>query len=211
MCKNKFNKFKNKTNTKEVITEDNYKRIVIKRMIICCWVLLAMCFIIKIFGYDIFNIICEDETFLSICNFIDSSVIYYISAFIQFVGSTLLMYLSISDKRVPYFILSIIVVWAYKLLVEFNVITMNMIVYLVLDYAILFLLLYLFSRKLKLSLLATLLNIVFVVISAIVKNLGLNGFIISSYSINLIYSIDYYIMIVLYFLYSKSLKNKKEI
>lgn len=37
---------------KEVVTEDNYKQIVLKRMIIICWVILFVCFIIKIFGGD---------------------------------------------------------------------------------------------------------------------------------------------------------------
>lgn len=195
---------------KEVVTKDNYKLKTLKRMIILCWSLLGICFIIKILGGNFFNIVCKDERFLRFCNFIDNSVFYYISAFIQFVASSMLIYLAISNKRIKIFLPSIIVVWAYKMLVEFNIIKINIGIYVALDYLILFLLMWICSGKPLKSIISVILNIVFVVISAITKNLFLGNFIITSYTINLIYAIDYYIMIVLYYLYSKYRNIKKE-
>lgn len=195
---------------KEVVTKDNYKLKTLKRMIILCWSLLGICFIIKILGGNFFNIVCKDEKFLRFCNFIDNSLFYYISAFIQFVASSMLIYLAISNKRIKIFLPAIIVVWAYKMLVEFNIIKINIGIYVAFDYLILFLLMWICSGKPLKSIISVILNIVFVVISAITKNLFLGNFIITSYTINLIYAIDYYIMIVLYYLYSKYRNIKKE-
>ena len=45
----------------------------IKRVIIVCWVALAICFVIKLFGGNFFQIICENETFIAICEFCDNN------------------------------------------------------------------------------------------------------------------------------------------
>ena len=44
-----------------VVTEDNYKQVVLKRMIALCWVLLGVCFVVKIFGGNFFAFVGESE------------------------------------------------------------------------------------------------------------------------------------------------------
>ena len=63
---------------KVATNEDNYKEIVLKRAINLCWFLLFVCFIIKIFGGNFFNIVCEKENFVKLCNYIDSRWLYYL-------------------------------------------------------------------------------------------------------------------------------------
>ena len=74
---------------KLVVNEDNYKRIVLKRMIIVCWILLAICFGIKLFGGNFFNIICTNEKFIEVCNFIDNTAWFHVISFIFFYSSTM--------------------------------------------------------------------------------------------------------------------------
>ena len=49
----------------------------IKRVIIVCWGALALCFIIKLFGGNFFQIICENETFIAICDYADKNLWCY--------------------------------------------------------------------------------------------------------------------------------------
>ena len=49
----------------------------IKRAIILCWVLLAVCFAIKLFGGNWFEIVCANEHFIKFCDFIDRAYINY--------------------------------------------------------------------------------------------------------------------------------------
>ena len=44
----------------------------IKRVIIGAWITLALCFVIKLFGGNFFNIICENENFIAVCNYADN-------------------------------------------------------------------------------------------------------------------------------------------
>ena len=52
---------------KKIITPENYKEIMLKRGIISCWILLAICLIIKICGGNYFAIVCNSENFINFC------------------------------------------------------------------------------------------------------------------------------------------------
>ena len=69
---------------KVVITRENYRQIMLKRAIISCWVILVVCFIIKLFGGNFFAIVCNDEKFIKVCEFINNSVIKYIIYYLLF-------------------------------------------------------------------------------------------------------------------------------
>ena len=44
----------------------------LKRVIIVCWIALAICFGIKLFGGNLFEIMCSNENFIKVCNYADN-------------------------------------------------------------------------------------------------------------------------------------------
>lgn len=78
---------------KIVITKDNYSKIMLKRAIILCWVLLAICFIMKLFGSNLFNIVIENEKFNSFCVYVDTKFLplFVISVIYNVVLGTLMV------------------------------------------------------------------------------------------------------------------------
>lgn len=191
------------------ITEDNYKEIILKRAIILCWVLLAICFAIKIFGGNFFEIVCTNEKFIKVCEFINNSWIYSLLAYISFTSTSLLLLLIVRENKKFFtrntliFWLVVSIYWIFKLLVELEIIKLSVTVMSFIDYPILWLLLFLFTKKPLKSIFAVVLMILFTFISVFVKNIGLTNKITDSALITLIFMIDYYIMLILTFLYSK--------
>ena len=70
---------------KVAITRENYRQIILKRAIIACWVILIVCFIIKLFGGNFFNIISNNERFIQLCKFIDNTWLYYVVGYINYI------------------------------------------------------------------------------------------------------------------------------
>ena len=54
----------------------------LKRVIIVCWIALAISFGIKLFGGNLFEIMCNDENFIKVCEYADNHfwAFYIISA-----------------------------------------------------------------------------------------------------------------------------------
>lgn len=193
----------------KVVTEDNYKEIVLKRAIILCWIMLAICFVIKIFGGNFFNIVCNNEKFIEVCEFFDNSWIYSLLAYISFMLTSILLLIIVRDdkrlftKNTLLFIIVVSIYWIFKLLVELEYIKLSVVVMSFIDYPVLYLILLLFTKKPLKSVIAVILMVVFTMISVFIKNIGLTNKITNSSLITLIFMLDYYIMLILTFLYSK--------
>lgn len=197
---------------KLVVNEDNYKRIVLKRMIIVCWILLAICFGIKLFGGNFFSIVCTNETFVKVCNFIDNTAWFHVISFIFFYSSTMLYFLAVCGKskfnKYEFAFSSIVLILMY--LIRF--ISLNIALFT--DIIGMFLIPMLFRKdkiwkRFLICLFGFILFNVFQILSMVIKNLGIS---IIDYGclISVIFSIDYFIMLILYYLYVNIL-NKKEV
>ena len=46
----------------------------LKRVIVVCWIALAICFGIKLFGGNLFEIMCENENFIKVCEYADNNL-----------------------------------------------------------------------------------------------------------------------------------------
>ena len=186
----------------------------IKRVIIVCWVALAICFLIKLFGGNFFQIICENQTFIAICEFCEKNIaIYCIVACISSIINTTIMDLAICCKTkfnlCEFLILaiSVCVGAVFKILV-------NRTTGMIFDVVNLIILPCIFSiktpRRHWFAILGNALLIIFQLISMFVKNISF-GFVASNgMLISIIYSIDVIIMLVLYYLYANLLRLKKE-
>ena len=187
----------------------------IKRVIIVCWVALALCFIIKLFGGNFFQIICENQTFIAICDYADKS--WIISYLIGATNTLICLYfftLAICGKT-KFEIWELLVVIA-TVFIGTAVKRLNVIIGLCFDVWQFIAMPLVFIRKdIKTKwwviLLANALLFVFQAISMFIKNLGFG--ILSNTNgvlINLIFTIDVFLMIILYYLYSILIKYKKE-
>ena len=47
----------------------------LKRVIVVCWIALAICFGIKLFGGNLFEIMCENENFIKVCEYADNNLL----------------------------------------------------------------------------------------------------------------------------------------
>lgn len=196
--------------------DKDYKEIILKRAIILCWVLLIICFIIKLCGGNYFNIMCNNENFIKFCNFIENSIIKYIIYLFSFIFSSYLLLkivkpdFKILSLKSLLFLICCIIVWAFKLLIELNIFTINTLIVNILDFVILYVLLVIFTKRPLLSIFAVILLFVFSIISSLVKGIGIDSSITDNYFVAQIFLIDYYLMLVLSVLYSKKIQIKKK-
>lgn len=200
---------------KETITKDNYKEKTLKRAIIVCWILLAICFVVKICGGNFFNIVCNNENFIKFCNYCDTSFIRYVIYFAYFMfESTILLLIirpdiKVKSKRFLFYSLCVFMFWIIKILYEKGIIVINVVLATIIPLLVLFVLLFAFSKRPFMSLFVVLYELLLATLSSIVKNISTTGSITDSLLMTVIFFIDYFIALVLTMLYSKSLYNKK--
>lgn len=200
--------------TKKRITKDNYQEVTLKRSIIACWIILIICFVIKLFGGNFFEIVCNSNGFITVSNFIESTILFDI---IQFISFTLSSYLivkaidfGISKRKLLIFLIICWIFWIVKELVKFGIIYIDVSIQVVLEFAVLYIAcLVTCNTKSKLKLrifkpmLFILLLLIFSLVSVFVKNIGYKESLNDSFLTGFIFMIDYYIMIALTYLYQK--------
>ena len=175
----------------------------LRRVIIISWISLALCFVIKIFGGNFFEIMSDNPKYKALCEYADTHL--WLDFFVSFISS---MYCE------SLYLLSIIQQYKFKkwqFLICLISVTLSSSIK-IFSYSFgwifdiwLFLLLpiCLLGKNYKKywhTIIAFLLTLSFQFISLIVKNIGdIN--IAETYFIGIIYSIDVYIMALLYYLY----------
>lgn len=201
---------------KTKITENNYKQIVLKRAIISCWILLAICFFIKIFGGNFFNIVCNNEKFINFCTFIDTNWLYFAIAFMFYYTSTMIYILAVTRSK---FTLKNFLLITACCICSYSTKFISTTIGLIADYVLIYfgLCLYLAlkngikpKKAILLVLFGFVLNNVFQLISLFVKDLGLFKIMVNNSLIQIIFMLDYYIMLVLAYLYVIQINNKEK-
>lgn len=197
-------------------TEQTYKPIVLKRAIITCWLLLFVCFALKIFGGNYFAIVVNSPNFVSFCQFLDGNIFLYgLLGLISSLVSYALFYLALlrqlwfTKRQFLVFFASVFVFCLLRVSVinfENRAIianTINLIQYFAIPFFLGFK-----PRKNNIARLfiGNILNLGFQVIAAITKSIGVRIMTDSSLT-TIIFMIDLYIMLSLYYLYSN---NKKK-
>lgn len=190
-----------------VTTKDKYNR-VIKRSIILCWIALAICFIVKIFGGNFFEIVVHNDRFTAVCEFCQNSfiltnIVYYISSCIcTFLYTNAVCATRCLNKKwniVLYTCMTVIfIIKIFLPITGF-----------VLDLAVMWVAIpLLICRNIWRVLIGVALTLIFQVLSLITKNIGL-GIIGDNFLVSIIVMIDTYFMLALYYLYSLKLEVKK--
>lgn len=206
---------------KNNITDENYEEVVLRRAINICWVLLAICFVVKIFGGNFFDIVCNNEKFVEFCNFADTNIFMKIIVGLFSSSLTFYFYLLAIAKKMKFSKKETIVVFSsificviLRVLSDYWTKTADNIVSVLLDVYQFFVLPFFISSKvlkeryIRRVIFAYILNFSFQLISMVTKSISL-GFITSNFLIAVIFIIDVYIMLVLYYLYSNYMKEEK--
>ena len=186
--------------------KDNDKRKILKRVIGLCWFSLIFCMVIKLFGGNYFEIASKKETLVNVCNWIDGN---FIKEIIRFVFLNLSYYLYVSSickrklKLKEFMICEVFIV--IDTIAKYYNTTLGFIA----DCLMLFASPLVISKfKWKNSIIGFLLINAFQLISLFTRNISL-GILENTMLVEIILQIDYYIMLILYYLYSVKLKGEK--
>lgn len=196
----------------------------IKRAILLCWIMLIVCFIIKLFGGNWFEIMCNNKHFISICKYIDTHLIirdilsgclYLFSSYYIIKACSLLP--SPNIKQIILITASLLIVWEFR----YISLTIKSIIEAI-NHLVLPIILNLITckgkeeriNKLKhcwyYGIIGYLFILIFQILSLTIRNFGI-GFINDDNTLlSLMLMIDYYIMIALYYLYVKLKKGVKQ-
>lgn len=171
-----------------------------KTLITSCWVVLLCCFIVKLLGGNFFEIVCENEKFIKFCDFVESNILKYILSFILYIVSSFIYFKAVliktTYKHNIILLITLSIWWFIKLLAyeDFNIMVL-------LDVAYMIFMPIIINRKIWISsIIGFVLTLVFQTISALTKNLSFY-YVDEKFIIGAIFTIDYYIMLILYYLY----------
>ena len=182
-----------------------------KTLIISCWAVLLCCFVVKLLGGNFFEIVCENEKFIRFCKFIDGNILKYVISFIMYMVSAFIYMLAVvrnqtSNKRKIIAFVLYSVLWTIKL-IAYN---MPIIVTIAEFIGVIGIPILMNKKYWKMSLIGCGLNLLFQLISLITKNVELN-YVDDSMFVAIIFNIDYYIMIILFYLYRTKEYNENGI
>lgn len=180
-----------------------------KTTIIMCWIALLAFWGIKLFGGNFFEIAVQNENFVKFSEKVETTWIKYLVSFVTIALSNYMTLGAVCQKL--YFRgkqsivvwLSIISMWVVANFIEIDFLKMWY------GYILTFLipLFYQVRYRKLLGLLAVVFDLGFSIISMFVRNIP---FVVSSnYMISMIMSIDIYLMICLYYLYSNLINMKR--
>ena len=177
----------------------------LKRVIIVCWIALAICFGIKLFGGNLFEIMCNNENFIKVCEYADNHwwAYYLINALNSFV-LTYFYTLAVCQKLKyeKWQLITVLITIAIGIPIK----TYSQILGLVFDVWQMILMPCLFTIKYPKRhwnvVIGNILVVIFQVVSLFVKNIGIKVLTSESVLTMMIFSIDVFLMVILYYLYS---------
>ena len=184
----------------------------LRRVIIISWISLALCFVIKIFGGNFFEIMSDNPKYKALCEYADNNFwCKYLICFASSMVCEILFLLAIfqkynlSIKEWVISTISVIIACFIKLLLP----TFGLLSDVWITILLPIVLIGKPSKKYFAVLFANLFNWAFQFISLLVKNLSIE-IIDNSTFISLIYMIDLYFMCFLYYLYRNYQKESKK-
>lgn len=184
-----------------------------KTLITACWLVLISCFIVKLLGGNWFEIACSNEKFIRFCNWFKvGSLQYYILSGISYIGIHMMIIASIlkhklgKDVKTLNILILLISVHLVKSLLDKY--TNVPILLTIIDIILYITTPFIFNGKKRYrGIIGFLLILAFQFISLLVKNVSLRN-VDNNVFTSLIFMIDYYIMVGLYYLYSTREENE---
>lgn len=183
----------------------------LNRVIIASWIGLAFCFLIKIFGGNLFEIACANENFIAVCDYADNHfwAEYLISAAYCFIS--LYFYCLAILQEIKYKPWQLLVVIATVLIgtpIKMTSVQCGWIFDIWQSILIHILFLGNNFKKYYRIFVAIVLLLIFQIISMITKNIDVGMITSEGVLVSAIFSIDVWIMEILYFAYSNIKKGE---
>ena len=187
------------------------KRNILRKTIVLCWSALIICFFIKLLGGNYFEIFAKNEKFIELCNWVDGNfigtIIMYGFYWLNFyLISAIICEHKLSDKKllitIPLAITSCFIK-GFSSIIGVIVETLFMIITPILigDKG---------KKRICIRFVITyILMNVFQLISLFIRNFDVD-LLGNSLCVNMLFQVDYYIMIILYYIYSVKLKGEKK-
>jgi len=178
-------------------------------LIITCWILLGLCCIAKLFGANWFTPAANNKNFIDACNYVETSFWYYIISATFNIITTSIYLMAVLKQNKPdiRWLIPLIIYAILK-----SIFHTQTVLFFILDIAVIMLgIPLLINHKLWLRIvLGVLINVLFQYISLYLKldNYKVFG---DNVLISLILSIDYVIMLVLFWLYSIRKIEEREV
>ena len=185
----------------------------LKRVIVVCWIALAICFGIKLFGGNLFEIMCNNENFIKVCEYADNHVWadFVLSSLYCFVSMYFLVLAMCGKYKYERWELIMLIA---TILIGTIIKIYSGVLGVIFDIWQMIVMPCIFTIKKasrhKFVLLGNILLLVFQMASIYIKNI--DYIIVTDYGllIGIIYSLDVLLMIFIYYLYSNVLVNRKE-
>ena len=185
----------------------------LKRVIIVCWIALAICFGIKLFGGNLFEIMCNNENFIKVCNYADKHFwAYYLINALYCFAMLYFFTLAICGKKSfrKWELLVVIATVIVGTLVKY----FNQYIGLVFDVWQGIIMPCIFTIKTPKKHIyvipANIMLFVFQAVSMFVKNVDFGVLTYKGLLVSVIYSIDVLLMILLYFAYSNVIEERRK-
>lgn len=191
--------------------KENDKRKILKRIIGLCWFSLILCMVVKLFGGNYFEIASKNENFINVCNWIETN---FISTVIMYGFYCLSYYLIISIfsrnciKGKNKIILIIVALFLCTIKGHSNIIG-----FIIETISMIFLPLFMSKGKKSKIIINCVISYavinVFQLLSLFIRNIDAQ-LVNANFCISLLFQVDYYIMLILYYLYSVKLRGEKK-
>lgn len=186
----------------------------LKRVIIVCWIALAICFGIKLFGGNLFEIMCNNENFIKVCEYADnnlwantiiSGIVCYIQLYFLVLGMCQKM--KFEKWELIVFSSTVIVGTIIKVYLP-PILGIIFDLWQLVFMAVVFILKTGEKKKVINVLIGNALLFLFQLISMVTKNIGVTilGEIVLE---GVIFSIDTFIMIFLYWCYANEIRKER--
>lgn len=184
----------------------------LKRVIIVCWIALGICFAIKLFGGNLFEIMCENENFIKVCEYADNNAwAYYlingINSFVLSYFYVLAMCQKIKYTKAEFIILLFSVVLSICIKANSQVLGFVFDIWQAVIMPCVFTIKT--PRKHWNVIIGNILVVIFQLVSMFVKNIGIKVLTGESVLTTIIFSIDVFLMVILYYLYA-NVKGKNK-
>lgn len=179
-------------------------------LIFVSWIVLIACLVIKIFGGNWFELETENSKFIEFCTYVDETMwLKMLLACLMYILSTYpVLCIILNEKKLsikksliflPLMIIKSIVSW-YVVEISY-----------VIDFTITLFIPMFMNKKIKRPIFCVFMVLLFQVITLLFRNIGVGfGFNINnSFLIQVLFQVDYYLMILLFYLYNFKKKEAK--
>lgn len=180
-----------------------------KVLILTCWALLLICLVIKLFGGNWFELNSENTKFIQFCNYVDNTMwLKMILACLIFIFTTLpVICMLYNVKKLSTKMLLIhIPIMIFKSIINWYIVWLGYII----DLIYLIILPIILTRNWKRVLLVNVLAFATQLLTILIRSMSINFNFGNTFLEQALYQIDYYIMILLLYLYNTYFIIKKE-